>query len=378
MLRDPITLGIAGLCAFTGVVVSIWQVRRGAGAGPLPRCRAAAARSRRRAPELTAPPRGGADPAAPAELHGAGLPGMPTAAPWRAPGGSPAARAAAARRRPAVGPLLPPGPARAGQGRGRQRGRRSARQQRAHAAPPGLDRAQRYIVRIIFMVPSYAIASWCSLMYRDSAIYFDTIRDWCVRAAPAPLRAGRRSGGSRARRLGRLRRRGGRRRAAGRPTAGRRPAAAQLRGVGHLQLPLAVHGVRGRPRRGGHQGGGRHRGAQLGLGHLLPAAHGGGRLLPAQVGPGPAPAGSCAPAPARSAARGPSRLPPRRPLWQPRSAPSGPARAPPRRLAACCAPRRCKQGTLQFVFMKPIMAAITLLLYAAGHYEDGDWSAEGG
>jgi hypothetical protein len=40
--------------------------------------------------------------------------------------------------------------------------------------------------------------------------------------------------------------------------------------------------------------------------------------------------------------------------------------------------RRCKQGTLQFVFMKPIMAAITLLLYAAGHYEDGDWSAEGG
>ncbi len=41
----------------------------------------------------------------------------------------------------------------------------------------------------------------------------------------------------------------------------------------------------------------------------------------------------------------------------------------------CC---RCKQGTLQFVFAKPILAAITLLLYAFGHYEDGDWSYKGG
>jgi hypothetical protein len=27
MLRDPITLGIAGACALTGVAVSLWQVR---------------------------------------------------------------------------------------------------------------------------------------------------------------------------------------------------------------------------------------------------------------------------------------------------------------------------------------------------------------
>lgn len=43
--------------------------------------------------------------------------------------------------------------------------------------PPAV---QRYIVRIIFMVPSYAITSYLSLVYRHYSIYFDTPRDWCV------------------------------------------------------------------------------------------------------------------------------------------------------------------------------------------------------
>ncbi|KIZ05721.1 Transmembrane protein [Monoraphidium neglectum] len=36
---------------------------------------------------------------------------------------------------------------------------------------------QRYIIRLIFMVPVYALGSWFSLRYRHSAIYFDTVRD---------------------------------------------------------------------------------------------------------------------------------------------------------------------------------------------------------
>ena len=53
----------------------------------------------------------------------------------------------------------------------------------------------------------------------------------------------------------------------------------------------------------------------------------------------------------------------------------------------CCIPamqvdgfflRRCKQGTLQFVLLKPVMAALTLLLYAAGSYTDGDMSPTNG
>jgi hypothetical protein len=39
---------------------------------------------------------------------------------------------------------------------------------------------QRYIIRIIFMVPVYAIGSLASLQWRHGAIYFDTARDWCV------------------------------------------------------------------------------------------------------------------------------------------------------------------------------------------------------
>mmetsp|Transcript_35240 Transcript_35240/g.77025 ORF Transcript_35240/g.77025 Transcript_35240/m.77025 type:complete len:483 (-) Transcript_35240:219-1667(-) len=36
---------------------------------------------------------------------------------------------------------------------------------------------QRYIVRIVFMVPVYSVSSWLSLMQRENQIYYDTIRD---------------------------------------------------------------------------------------------------------------------------------------------------------------------------------------------------------
>ena len=53
----------------------------------------------------------------------------------------------------------------------------------------------------------------------------------------------------------------------------------------------------------------------------------------------------------------------------------------------CCLPtmpvdgfflRRCKQCCLQFVLAKPVMAALTLLLYAAGAYTDGEMSPSNG
>ncbi|CAI4233198.1 unnamed protein product [Auanema sp. JU1783] len=40
--------------------------------------------------------------------------------------------------------------------------------------------------------------------------------------------------------------------------------------------------------------------------------------------------------------------------------------------------RFCKQATLQFCFIKPIMAALTLLLTGLGKYEDGNWSPDQG
>ncbi|XP_010245401.1 PREDICTED: transmembrane protein 184B isoform X2 [Nelumbo nucifera] len=54
-------------------------------------------------------------------------------------------------------------------------------------------------------------------------------------------------------------------------------------------------------------------------------------------------------------------------------------------LMTCCFPaipldgrfiRRCKQGTLQFVILKPILVAVTFILYAKGKYEDGNFSAK--
>lgn len=52
-------------------------------------------------------------------------------------------------------------------------------------------------------------------------------------------------------------------------------------------------------------------------------------------------------------------------------------------LMTCCLPaipldgrfiRRCKQGCLQFVILKPILVVITFILYAKGEYEDGNFS----
>lgn len=40
--------------------------------------------------------------------------------------------------------------------------------------------------------------------------------------------------------------------------------------------------------------------------------------------------------------------------------------------------RFCKQATLQFCFVKPVMAFITIILQYFGKYQDGDWSPEGG
>lgn len=49
----------------------------------------------------------------------------------------------------------------------------------------------------------------------------------------------------------------------------------------------------------------------------------------------------------------------------------------------CCLPplqvngqfiRNVKRGALQFVLLKPVLAILTLVLYATGHYTEGDWS----
>lgn len=54
-------------------------------------------------------------------------------------------------------------------------------------------------------------------------------------------------------------------------------------------------------------------------------------------------------------------------------------------LMTCCFPpilldgrfiRRCKQGCLQFVILKPILVVVTFILYAKGKYEDGNFSAK--
>lgn len=40
--------------------------------------------------------------------------------------------------------------------------------------------------------------------------------------------------------------------------------------------------------------------------------------------------------------------------------------------------RFCKQATLQFCLVKPLMAFIIIFLQSSGHYHDGDWSANTG
>lgn len=54
-------------------------------------------------------------------------------------------------------------------------------------------------------------------------------------------------------------------------------------------------------------------------------------------------------------------------------------------LMTCCFPpipldgrfiRMCKQWTLQFIILKPIMVVVTFILYSKGKYEDGDFSPQ--
>ncbi|XP_076243596.1 transmembrane endosomal protein isoform X2 [Calliopsis andreniformis] len=40
--------------------------------------------------------------------------------------------------------------------------------------------------------------------------------------------------------------------------------------------------------------------------------------------------------------------------------------------------RFCKQATLQFCLVKPVMAFVIIFLQAFGHYRDGDWTPDGG
>ncbi|XP_061366268.1 uncharacterized protein LOC133309502 [Gastrolobium bilobum] len=62
---------------------------------------------------------------------------------------------------------------------------------------------------------------------------------------------------------------------------------------------------------------------------------------------------------------------------------SGRVMKPSMCLMTCCFPpipldgrfiRKCKQGCLQFVILKPILVVVTLILYAKGKYKDGNFS----
>lgn len=53
----------------------------------------------------------------------------------------------------------------------------------------------------------------------------------------------------------------------------------------------------------------------------------------------------------------------------------------------CCLPplpvngrfvRKCKQGALQFVLLKPVLAVLILVMYTQGKYTEGDWGVRNG
>ena len=53
----------------------------------------------------------------------------------------------------------------------------------------------------------------------------------------------------------------------------------------------------------------------------------------------------------------------------------------------CCMPplpvngmfvRMCKRFTLQFVFLKPVLAIVTIILFTQGKYIEGYWGANNG
>ncbi len=40
--------------------------------------------------------------------------------------------------------------------------------------------------------------------------------------------------------------------------------------------------------------------------------------------------------------------------------------------------KQCKQGTLQFVLLMPILGIASVILFATGHYTPGDWKPNNG
>ena len=40
--------------------------------------------------------------------------------------------------------------------------------------------------------------------------------------------------------------------------------------------------------------------------------------------------------------------------------------------------RTCKRGVLQFVFLKPLLAILQVVLFTQGGYVEGDWSPANG
>jgi hypothetical protein len=56
------------------------------------------------------------------------------------------------------------------------------RRTRTQSGGLGVCCAQRFIVRIIFMVPLYSLLSFLSLLMEQNSVYFATFRDWCARA----------------------------------------------------------------------------------------------------------------------------------------------------------------------------------------------------
>ena len=53
----------------------------------------------------------------------------------------------------------------------------SFRQVYLHLTHWYMPQVQKYVVRILWMVPLYAVQSWLSLRFHSSRIYIDTIRD---------------------------------------------------------------------------------------------------------------------------------------------------------------------------------------------------------
>ncbi|KAL3156384.1 hypothetical protein ABBQ38_000699 [Trebouxia sp. C0009 RCD-2024] len=130
---------------------------------------------------------------------------------------------------------------------------------------------QRYIVRIIFLVPVYSVASWLSLLMSDKSVYFDTVRDcyeaWVIYNFLSLCLAY--VGG---------------------------PGAVEVKMNGYILMPSCSY-----------------------MTCCLPPLMVNGRFV-----------------------------------------------------------RQCKQGALQFVLLKPILAIIILVLYSQGKYTEGDWGIRDG